>query len=71
MNDKDQLIELTEGQQNPGLAMPTDFVVRSYSEELSQPFHGQCGDSETEYNALLPQNRPLPTRNDVDHTDKS
>lgn len=55
MNGKNQKIELTENQQNPGLARPEDFTVMHPDESATKhlPGHGQCGDTKREYNALL------------------
>ena len=61
---KNEKIELSRNQQNPGLAKPEDFnVVESddpaYLGRL--PFHGQCGDTPREYHRLLTErekNRP-------------
>ncbi len=62
--EQNQLIEQTPTQANPGAAMPTDFKVNE-----SLPGHGQCGDSEREYNALLAGahglEEPIPERNEV------
>jgi hypothetical protein len=67
--EQNQLIELTATQQNPGAAKPTDFQVGG---ETPLPGHGQCGENEHEYNALLaeadigkPRNGPAPERNQV------
>ena len=66
---KNEKVELSENQQNPGLAKPEDFsVVESYDSDYlgGLPFHGQCGDSKREYNALLKvrqQNRPTNVSN--------
>ena len=66
---KSEKVELSENQQNPGLAKPDDFsVVESYDPDYlgRLPFHGQCGDSKREYNALLKvreENRPKDVSN--------
>ena len=55
-DEKNKTIELSESQQNPGLAKPEDFrVIESHDANYlgSLPFHGQCGDTEREYNSLL------------------
>jgi hypothetical protein len=53
-NEKNELIRLTPEQSNPGLLLPEDLEVMSPQEAdaLSQPFHGQCGDTDAEYEAL-------------------
>ena len=43
---------MSEQQLSPTLARPEDFVVRKYDDAISQPFHGQCGDSDREYAQL-------------------
>jgi hypothetical protein len=52
---QDQVIQLTNAQQNPYLARPEDFPVSEPDEiaNLPVPFHGQCGDSTREYDQLL------------------
>jgi hypothetical protein len=69
---ENELIELTEAQQNPSLAHPADFKIGSplQSEGYATPGHGQCGDSKAEYAKLVAQgnaahNRPAPARNQV------
>jgi hypothetical protein len=72
----DKLIELTEAQQNPGLARAEDFEVIDGGAPMAEPFHGQHGDSRAEYKRLLAQrdqdgkSKPgsaRPDRPDVDH----
>ena len=55
-DEKNKRIELTDNQQNPRLAKPEDFtVIESHDANYhgSLPFHGQCGDTEREYDSLL------------------
>ena len=64
--EQSQKIELTPTQQNPGAAMPGDFVVEDRD-------GGQRGDSKGERAALLAERdidaKPtLPDRNEVPHT---
>jgi hypothetical protein len=59
--DKNQKIELTRNQQDPGLARPSDFKVSPPDANESYPAHGQRGDSKRECAALLKvreQNQP-------------
>jgi len=46
---KDELIELSNNQQTPGDAKPTDFEPQSEEIEIS----GSCGDTPREYRELL------------------
>ena len=51
-------VELTPEQQNPGLAKPTDFDIHEVGDDpLTQPFHGQHGDTLAEYKRLLEERR--------------
>jgi hypothetical protein len=50
---KNEKVELSENQQNPGLARPEDFKVNPPDANESYPFHGQRGDSKRECAALL------------------
>jgi hypothetical protein len=52
---QDQVIQLTDSQQNPYLARPEDFKISEPDDIASRsvPFHGQCGDTTREYNRLL------------------
>ena len=70
------LIELTDNQKNPGLADPNDFKIGSplQSNSYATPGHGQRGENEREYDALLaeadlggrqPRGEPRPERNQV------
>jgi predicted alpha/beta-fold hydrolase len=70
---QDMLIEQTDNQRNPFLARPEDFEVLEPSDAakpMARPFHGQTGDSKTEYNRLLQEapltgkGAPLPTQTD-------
>jgi hypothetical protein len=53
--EQDQIIQLTEGQQNPYLARPEHFTISEPDQiaSLPVPFHGQCGDTAREYKQLL------------------
>jgi hypothetical protein len=53
-NEKNELIRQTPEQSNPALALPEDMEVLSPQEAdaMPQPFHGQCGDTDAEYEAL-------------------
>jgi hypothetical protein len=53
--EQDQKIEQTENQRDCYRARPEDFHVSEPDEITSrtQPFHGQCGDTDREYNRLL------------------
>lgn len=51
--EKNQLIRLTSQQQNPGAARPEDFTVTKSEDVRFTPGHGQCGDTRSEYDALL------------------
>jgi predicted alpha/beta-fold hydrolase len=46
---------LSPNQISPRDAKPTDFEILEPKDaaKLTVPFHGQCGDSESEYNRLL------------------
>jgi hypothetical protein len=55
-----QRIEPSDNQMNPGLADPNDFEILEnggQDETRVVPFHGQCGDSEAEYNRLTKPTR--------------
>ena len=52
-NQKNEVIELTDTQQNPGAVRGQDWTVRKYSDPIAQPFHGQHGDSSSELAGLL------------------
>ena len=48
-----QVIELTDTQQNPGAVRGQDWTVRKYSDPITEPFHGQRGDSPAEFAELM------------------
>lgn len=50
-----EVIELSWQQLTPGDAQPEDFEILEPSEGVNAdvPAHGQCGDNESEYRALL------------------
>jgi hypothetical protein len=52
---QDMKIELTPEQTNPYLACAEDFTISEPDEIASRrtPFHGQCGDTQREYDRLL------------------
>jgi hypothetical protein len=54
-NHNEEKIELSLNQQNPYLARPEDFTVMPAGEaaKRSLPGHGQHGDTQREYNAIL------------------
>jgi hypothetical protein len=55
MNKNNEKIEQTAQQSNPYLARPEDFTISEPDEidSRSTPFHGQCGDTQREYDRLL------------------
>ena len=77
--EQGKTIEQTENQRNPFLARPEDFEVLSAEEAakpMETPFHGQCGDSESEYRRLSKETEGLTgegtplTGGNVDHSAK-
>jgi len=58
-NEKNELIRQTPEQSNPGLLLPEDMQVLSPQEAdaMPLPFHGQCGDTNAEYEALKKPSR--------------
>lgn len=58
-NEKDELIRQTAEQSNPGLLLPEDMQVLSPQEAdaMPHPFHGQCGETDAEYEALKKPSR--------------
>jgi hypothetical protein len=67
--EQDVTLDFAGNKSNPGAAKPEEFPVRHYDDPISQPFHGQCGQSEAEYQRLLRESNSIgavtPTRNDV------
>jgi hypothetical protein len=66
--EQDQKIVLTPEQQDPGRALPTDFVVSKNTETPQTPAHGQYGRTEAGYRRLVREGhepQPLPVRNTV------
>lgn len=55
MKQKDELATLSPNQENCYAADPRDFEVIEAGESaaMSTPFHGQCGNTNGEYEALL------------------
>lgn len=51
-NQKNELIELTPQQSNPGSARATDFEVRPYS-PMATPFHNQRGRTKAEQARMI------------------
>jgi hypothetical protein len=54
-SEKNELVEQSDFQLDPGSALGRDFEILSpeAASALKQPFHGQCGDSDAEYNRLM------------------
>jgi hypothetical protein len=56
-NQKNELATLSPNQSNPYAADPRQFVVMEADEsaapKMATPFHGQCGNTDAEYEKLL------------------
>lgn len=54
-SEKDSLVPMSENQLNPYLCDPREFEVISDG----QPFNGQCGANEREYNSLIKESEKV------------
>jgi hypothetical protein len=62
--EQDLPLELSEQQQNPGRAKPTDFTIIRRDDD-AEVFHGQSGPVLVAESQQMRPNQPLPDRNYV------